>query len=235
MRSATDFLPWLISTLTNLATSLLVYLGSGRISRLGISRRRGMWLSLVQDSSCFGFLGAILRAGLLAVLDARGVEAAAHHVIAHARQVLHTAAAGQDHRMLLQVVAFAADVADHLEAVGEPHLRDLAQCRVWFLRSRRVHARADAALLRALLERRHLALRHRGHPALAHQLIDRRHLNGPFRAIFMPDRSRSRETNSGHRFRPRIGLCDGIFALQEIKVAQASPAQATLLAPRLTP
>src|SRR6266481_1174614 len=49
MRSATDFLPWLISTLTNFATSLLEYLGSGRISRLGISRRRGMslYLSLI--------------------------------------------------------------------------------------------------------------------------------------------------------------------------------------------
>ena len=42
MRSATDFLPWLISTLTNFATSLLAYFGSGRISRLGISLRRGI-------------------------------------------------------------------------------------------------------------------------------------------------------------------------------------------------
>src|SRR4249919_2936642 len=42
MRSATDFLPAVISTLTNFATSLLPYFGSGRISRLGISLRRGI-------------------------------------------------------------------------------------------------------------------------------------------------------------------------------------------------
>src|SRR5438128_3174046 len=42
MLSATDFLPSAISTLTNFATSLLEYFGSGRISRLGISLRRGI-------------------------------------------------------------------------------------------------------------------------------------------------------------------------------------------------
>src|SRR5438477_307369 len=42
MRSATDFLPRDISTLMNFATSVFTYFGSGRISRLGISLRRGM-------------------------------------------------------------------------------------------------------------------------------------------------------------------------------------------------
>src|SRR5882672_9993009 len=42
MFSATDFLPDSIKTLTNLATSVLPYFGSGRISRLGTSRRRGI-------------------------------------------------------------------------------------------------------------------------------------------------------------------------------------------------
>src|SRR5437763_1865883 len=42
MRSATDFLPALINTFTNFATSLLAYFGSGRISRLGISLRLGI-------------------------------------------------------------------------------------------------------------------------------------------------------------------------------------------------
>src|SRR5881394_3662862 len=163
MRSATDFLPSLMSTFTNLATSPLEYLGSGRISRLGISLRRG--ISPVFPLRCFGFLRAVFRAALLAVLDAGRVEAAAYHVIAHARQVLHAPATDQYHRVFLQVVTFAADIADHLESVGEPDLGDLAQCRVWFFRCRRVYARAHAALLRALLERRHLALRHRGHAA----------------------------------------------------------------------
>src|SRR5438046_10394414 len=42
MRSATDFLPRDISTLMNFATSVFTYFGSGRISRFGISLRRGM-------------------------------------------------------------------------------------------------------------------------------------------------------------------------------------------------
>ena len=42
IRSATDFLPLSINTLMNLATSMFVNLGSGRMSRLGTSLRRGM-------------------------------------------------------------------------------------------------------------------------------------------------------------------------------------------------
>src|ERR1700712_1415661 len=42
MRSATAFLPPCMMTFMNLARSTLPYLGSGRISRLGTSRRRGM-------------------------------------------------------------------------------------------------------------------------------------------------------------------------------------------------
>src|SRR3954468_23126731 len=42
IRSATDFLPRVIRTFMNLATSSLLNFGSGRISRLGTSLRRGM-------------------------------------------------------------------------------------------------------------------------------------------------------------------------------------------------
>src|SRR6185295_16405609 len=64
-------------------------------------------------------LGAVLRTRLLAILDALQVQRAAHDVVAHARQVLDAAAAHEHHAVLLQVVAFAADVGDHLEAVGD--------------------------------------------------------------------------------------------------------------------
>ena len=94
-------------------------------------------------------LGAVLGAALAALGDAGAVERAAHGVVAHARQVLDAAAADQHHRVLLQVVAFAADVADDFVAVGQAHLGDLAQRRVRLLRRRGVDARADAALLRA--------------------------------------------------------------------------------------
>src|SRR5215831_8690120 len=147
MRSATDFLPWLMSTLTNFATSPFEYLGSGRISRLGISLRRGMMSFL--DALCgLGFLGAVFGAALLAVLDSGGVERAAHHVVAHAWKVLHAAAANQDDRVFLQVVALASDVADDFEAVGETYLGDLAQSRVRLLGRRGIDARAHPAFLR---------------------------------------------------------------------------------------
>src|SRR5262245_13536441 len=144
MRSAVDFLPRVISTLTNLAISTLWNFGSGRISRLGTSLRRGI------GSGPLGGLrqlGAVLRTGLLAVLHALRVERAAHDVVAHAGQVLHAPAADQHHRVLLQVVAFAADVADDFEAVGEAHLGPLAQRRVRLLRGRGVYTRADSPFL----------------------------------------------------------------------------------------
>src|SRR5512138_2267486 len=52
MRSATAFLPPCMITFMNLASSTLPYLGSGRISRLGTSRRRGMFHLF----NCFSWL-----------------------------------------------------------------------------------------------------------------------------------------------------------------------------------
>src|SRR5262245_665469 len=84
MCSATDFLPRVMRTLTNFATSALPYFGSGRISRLGTSLRRG----IVGPLRGLGLLRPVLGAALLAVLDPLGVEAAAHDVIPHAREIL---------------------------------------------------------------------------------------------------------------------------------------------------
>src|SRR5262249_38757622 len=128
------------------------------------------------DSALFRTLGAVLGPALLTVLDALGVEHAAQNVIAHTRKVLDAAAADHDNRMLLQIVTLARDVADHLEAVGEADLGDLAQRRVRLLRRRRVNARAHPAFLRALLQRGHFLARLLDDPRLADQLIDRRHL-----------------------------------------------------------
>src|SRR5215813_9383072 len=124
----------------------------------------------------FRTLGAVLGTALLTVLDALGIQHAAEDVVAHAGQVLDAAAADHHHRVLLEVMALAGDVADHLEAVGEANLGDLAQRRIRLLGRRRVDARAHAALLRRLLQGRHLLARLLRHPRLADQLIDRRHL-----------------------------------------------------------
>jgi len=96
-------------------------------------------------------------------------------VVAHARQVLDAAAADHDDGVFLEVVAFARDVADHLEAVRQAHLRDLAQRRVRLLRRGGVHAGAHATLLRAALEGGHLVARGLRVTSLGDQLVDRRH------------------------------------------------------------
>src|SRR6195256_4626887 len=93
-------------------------------------------------------LRAVLGTALLTVLDALRIEDAAENVVAHARQILDAAAADHDHGVFLKVVAFAGDVTDDFEAIGQAHLGDLTKRRVRLLRGRGVDARANAALLR---------------------------------------------------------------------------------------
>src|SRR5690606_7516101 len=120
-------------------------------------------------------LRAVLGTALTAVVHARAVEGAAHRVIAHTAEVLHTTAADQHHRVFLQVMAFAADVADDLEAVGQAHLGHFAQRRVRLLRRRRVNARANPTFLRAGSERGHLRLVVRRSARLTDELTDTGH------------------------------------------------------------
>src|SRR5208337_579183 len=100
----------------------------------------------------------------------------AQDVVAHSRQVLDPAAADHDHRMLLQVVAFARYVADDLEAVGQPDFGDLAKRGIRLLRRRCIYPRAHPALLRARLEMAGLLAVGLRLPRLADQLANRRHV-----------------------------------------------------------
>src|SRR5829696_4955187 len=163
MPSATDFLPSNMTLFMNLDSTMSPNLGSGRISRFSGRRRRDILVSFLfsrvrnrsgaYSRGLFGALGAVFGAALAAVLDTLGVEHAAQHVIAHAGQVAHAAAADQDDAVLLKVVAFAGNVADHLALVGEAHLGDLAKRRVRLLRRGGVNAGADSPLLGILLHR----------------------------------------------------------------------------------
>src|SRR5262249_49357532 len=128
-------------------------------------------------------LCSVFGAPLLPILHALGIEHTAQDVVAHPRQVLDAAAADHHHGMLLQIVAFARDVADHLEAVRESHLRDLAQGRVRLLRGRGVNPGTHATLLRALLQRRHLLLRMLRNARLADELVDGRHRPACWRSL----------------------------------------------------
>src|SRR5471030_1369421 len=125
----------------------------------------------------FRTLRAVLRTALLTVLDALGIEDAAENMVAHARQILDAAAADHDHGVFLKVMAFTGNVADDFEAIGQAHLGDLAERRVRLLRGRGVDARANAALLRRLLQRRHLLARLLYDARTCDQLVDRRHVS----------------------------------------------------------
>src|SRR2546427_13179989 len=90
-----------------------------------------------------GGLGAVPRAGLLAVTNAGGVPGAADDLVPNAREVLHAAASHEHDRVLLQVVADAGDVGGALPAGGQPAAGDLPERRGGRLPGRGVAARAD--------------------------------------------------------------------------------------------
>src|SRR4051794_34191743 len=137
MPSATAFPPLNIRVFVNFETSLSLYFGSGMILRFGTSRRRG-----IVYSSGLRALHAVLRALAVSVRlvrrrradGTRCVERAADDVVTHARQILHTAAADEDDRVLLQVVSLARDVRRHFHAVREAHAANLPESRVRLLR-----------------------------------------------------------------------------------------------------
>src|SRR3954451_23952309 len=138
MSSALDFLPSSITLLMTCWTRRERWTGSGSTGRIWAAARRGMELLL---------LHAVLRASLLAVADAGGVERPAHDLVAHAGQVLDAAAADEHDRVLLEVVPLAGDVGGDLDAAGDADASHLAQSRVRLLRRGGVDARADAAAL----------------------------------------------------------------------------------------
>src|SRR5919198_5043929 len=91
------------------------YTGSGSTVLAVISARRGM--------SSAPQLRAVLRARLLAVAHAGGVEGGADHLVADARQGADAATADEHDRVLLQVVPLTGDVGGDLHPVRQPDAR----------------------------------------------------------------------------------------------------------------
>src|SRR5688500_7658113 len=120
-----DFLPSNIKLLMNLVTVTDWKFGSGGTSLCSALERRLMLL---------GPLGAVLRPRLATVAHARRVQRAADDVVAHARQILHTAAPDEHDRVLLEVVPLARDVRRHFVPVGQTHTGHLPKRRVRLLR-----------------------------------------------------------------------------------------------------
>ena len=120
-------------------------------------------------------LGAVFGAAFFAVVHTGGVECAANDGVAHTGQVFHTTAAHQHDGVFLEVVAFAGNVRDHLDLVGQAHFGYLAQSGVRLLGRGGVHAGANATALGVSVQSARLALVLHFFAALAHQLIDGRH------------------------------------------------------------
>src|SRR5471032_628460 len=142
-------------------------------------------------------LRAVFRTTLHAALHADGVERAADDVIADAREILDAAAANEHQRVLLEVVADAGDVGRHLDSVRQPHARHLAEGGVRLLRGLGEDAHADAALLRAVLQRGALRLADDLLAPGADELADSRHKYKSLNAIDNAPRTGATSVASG--------------------------------------
>src|SRR3954453_10282512 len=117
MRSASWRLPPIRILLISCVTSGELYTGSATRGWRGAGPLRGM--------SALLLLRAVAAARLLAVADGLRVQRAADDLVADARQVLHTTAAHQHDRVLLQVVTLARDVRGDLDLAGQADARHL--------------------------------------------------------------------------------------------------------------
>ena len=72
-----------------------------------------------------GFLVPYLERLWLRPLTPEASSDAANDVVANAGKILHTAAANEHDRVLLEVVSFAGDVGGDFEAVGQANTRRL--------------------------------------------------------------------------------------------------------------
>ena len=99
------------------------------------------------EALLFGPLSAVLAAGLHSLRNAGRVQCATDDVVSYTGQVLNSSSADKDNAMLLQVVAYAGNIAGDLDTVGKTDSGDFTERRVGLLGSGRLYNRADASLL----------------------------------------------------------------------------------------
>ena len=94
-----------------------------------------------------GTLCTVLGTGLHTVLHTLSIQSTTDDVVTNTGKVLNTAAANQDDRVLLQVMAFTGDISGNFHTVGQTHTGDLTQCRVRLLGGGGTDSSADTTLL----------------------------------------------------------------------------------------
>ena len=199
-------MPSHIMELMNFSASVELYTGSGRISRGSGLRLRG----IRYFAGPFGRLAPYFDRPCLRSAHAGRIQRPAHHVIAHARQILHAAAADQHDGVFLQIVADAGNVSGHFDPVGQPHARHLPQRRIGLLGRGGVHARTHAALLRAGLQRRTGGLIPWRSPPFSHELIERRH-ESPLKTLFGSLEHNGRRKATPLKKPNRLLSCEGTY------------------------
>ena len=122
-----------------------------------------------------GTLCAVQRTAALSLGNACGIEGAADDVVTNAGEIPYTAAADENGRVLLKVVAFAGDVDGTFLLVGKSYSGNLTDSRVGLFRRGCGDRNANAALLGAVVEDGRLALVYLLFPAVLDELIDCRH------------------------------------------------------------
>ena len=126
-------------------------------------------------SGLLGLLRAVKTSALTTIGHAGSIKRTANDMIANAGQVLDTAAADQDNRVLLKVVADAGDVCRTFFKVGQAHTGNFPKCGIGLFGRHRTDCKAHAALLGALLQDRHVGLVDDLFSALADQLVNSGH------------------------------------------------------------
>ena len=119
--------------------------------------------------------GTVFGTALAAFIDAETVERTTDDVVSDTGQILYPAAADEDDGVLLEVVAFTADVGNDFEAVGEPDFSDLTKRGVRLLRGAGHHLEADPTALWAIGQSGRLGLFRLGTASFGDKLVNGGH------------------------------------------------------------
>src|SRR5699024_1638237 len=96
-------------------------------------------------------LSAVLAASLHSLCNALSIQCTTDNVITYTWQVLNSATTDQHYAVLLQVVAYAWNVAGNFDTIGQLNSCDFSQRGVWLLRCHSLNSGANASLLRRAL------------------------------------------------------------------------------------
>lgn len=141
--------------------------------------------------------GAVFGAATTTFINAKAVQSTANNVVTHTWQVFHTTATHKNNGVLLEVVAFTADVGNNFMPVGEADFGNLTQRRVGLLRGAGHHLQANTTALRTVSERWGLRFDRFVFAAMSHELVDGGHEWDVKDSRFAPVRETERHATLG--------------------------------------